>query len=88
MAGDRGGDRRLTPASQYRGGAKSHSPYCTRLGYPADATLEGPRTRIDLSAVKNVEHYRRLLETVTDQAEREHILKLLAQERQKRQHRH
>jgi hypothetical protein len=32
---------------------------------------------------QNVEHYRHLLETVTDEKERERILKLLEEERQK-----
>jgi hypothetical protein len=32
---------------------------------------------------QNVEHYRELLETVTDQCEREKILKLLAEETHK-----
>jgi hypothetical protein len=34
---------------------------------------------------QNVEHYQRLLETVTDLAQREQILKLLAEERQKQE---
>jgi hypothetical protein len=34
---------------------------------------------------QNIEHYRRLLEAVTDQSERQRILKLLAEERQKQQ---
>jgi len=32
---------------------------------------------------QNVEHYRRLLETVTDESERHRILKLLEEERRK-----
>jgi len=32
---------------------------------------------------QNIEHYRRLLETVTDEAERQKILKLLAEEQKK-----
>ncbi|HEY1361563.1 MAG TPA: hypothetical protein VGF60_04915 [Xanthobacteraceae bacterium] len=32
---------------------------------------------------KNIEHFQRLLETVTDEAERDRILKLLAEEREK-----
>jgi hypothetical protein len=32
---------------------------------------------------ENVRHYRELLRTVTDEAERQRILKLLAEERQK-----
>jgi len=32
---------------------------------------------------QNVEHYLRLLESVTDETERQHILKLLDEERQK-----
>jgi hypothetical protein len=34
---------------------------------------------------QNVEHYRHLLETVTDEKERERILKLLEEEKQKQQ---
>jgi hypothetical protein len=34
---------------------------------------------------QNVEHYRHLLETVTDEKERERILKLLEEEREKQQ---
>ena len=34
---------------------------------------------------QNVEHYRHLLETVTDKKERERILKLLEEEQQKQQ---
>jgi hypothetical protein len=32
---------------------------------------------------QNIEHYRRLLETVADEAERQRILKLLAEEQKK-----
>ena len=32
---------------------------------------------------QNVEHYRRLLETITDEGERQRILKLLEEERRK-----
>jgi len=32
---------------------------------------------------RNIDHYRHLLETVTDEKEREHILKLLDEEQQK-----
>jgi hypothetical protein len=39
----------------------------------------------DFVRSRNVERFERLLKTVTDEAERQQILKLLAEERQKQQ---
>ena len=48
---------------------------------PELSSAEGPMDRFIRR--KNIEHFQRLLETVTEEAERDRILKLLAEEREK-----